>query len=182
MHVGIAQQERWNEEQAGTRLPQYVPPRKASVRPSLESEQSTRPGQAEASNGMSGVVGRGPPAVHFNSKSQLFTCDFLRIVDLYAVVPVFDCTQYFQPRQPGQFADMRSLSDFFSQSGAEICPRITGVELRKKSFVAVCYTASKWRGKDSGDSGDKGANERRGFNLGLNIRAVYLLVNGPKNG
>ena len=67
---------------------------------------------------------------------------------------------------------MHSLYDFFSQAGSDICPQISGLELRKKSLVAVCYTAGKW--------GPKECKEGE-FSLGLNIRAVYLLVNGPKD-
>lgn len=66
---------------------------------------------------------------------------------------------------------MSSLADFFSQAGTDICPQITGLELRKKSLVAVCYTASKWL-SDGASTGQ--------FNLGFNVRAVYLLVNGPR--
>lgn len=90
---------------------------------------------------------------------------------LFSVVPVFDCTRFFQPRRAGDFAEMSSLADFFAQAGSDICPQISGIELRKKSLVAVCYTATKWLG-EQGDAGQ--------YNLGLNVRAVYLLVNGPK--
>lgn len=67
---------------------------------------------------------------------------------------------------------MTSLMDFFSQAGAELCPQISGLELRKMSVVAVCYSANKWKNDDSNGY----------FNLGLNVRGVYLLVNGPKPG
>lgn len=87
------------------------------------------------------------------------------------LVPVFDCTRFFQPRRNGEFATMNSLVDFFTQAGSDGCPQITGVELRKKSVVVVCYTANKWGPKDV---------QTGGFSLGLNIRAVYLLVNGRK--
>lgn len=86
-------------------------------------------------------------------------------------VPVFDGTRYFQPREDGNFTTMRSLNDFFAQAGAEVCPQISNLELRNKSVVAVAYTANKW-GAPEAKAGD--------FNLGLNIRAVYLLINGPK--
>lgn len=66
---------------------------------------------------------------------------------------------------------MSSLSDFFSQAGSDLCPRIQGQELRKMSVVGVCYSANKWR-SESGSGGN--------FNLGLNVRGVYLLVNGPR--
>lgn len=66
---------------------------------------------------------------------------------------------------------MNSLRDFFAQAGADACPLIIGAELRQKSIVAVAYTANKWRKRDAQGSE---------FNLGLNVRAVYLLVNGPK--
>lgn len=66
---------------------------------------------------------------------------------------------------------MKSLSDFFAQAGEDLCPQIMGEELRLKSLVGVCYTVSKWREKDSPHH----------FNLGLNVRGVYLLVNGKKD-
>lgn len=68
---------------------------------------------------------------------------------------------------------MHSLQDFFAQAGSDACPRIDDLELRKKSFVAVCCTVNKW-GRKNAKRGD--------FNLGLNLRAVYLLINGPKSG
>lgn len=67
---------------------------------------------------------------------------------------------------------MSSLSDFFLQAGSDACPQITDAELRPKSVVAICYTVNKW-GKQGTTPGN--------FNLGFNIRAVYLLVNGPSN-
>lgn len=67
---------------------------------------------------------------------------------------------------------MTSLVDFFSQAGAEVCPQISGSELRKRSFVAVCYGVNKWRKTD--------APEHVPFGVGFNVRAVYLLINGPK--
>lgn len=84
---------------------------------------------------------------------------------------MFDCTRFFQPRQDGRFSTMSSLSDFFAQAGSETCPQITTHELRKKSLVAVCYTVNKWGPKDA---------QKGGFSLGLNVRAVYLMINGPK--
>lgn len=67
---------------------------------------------------------------------------------------------------------MTSLSDFFSQAGLDLCPQITGLELRNKSLVAVSYGVSKWRMED--------ASPAAPFNLGFNVRAVYLLVNGQR--
>lgn len=67
---------------------------------------------------------------------------------------------------------MTSLVDFFSQAGADLCPQISGGELRKRSLVAVCYGVNKWRRPD--------AQEHVPFGVGFNIRAVYLLINGPK--
>lgn len=66
---------------------------------------------------------------------------------------------------------MSSLLDFFSQAGSEVCPQIIGQEIRKMSVVGICYSANKWRA-DDGSMGN--------FNLGFNVRGVYLLVNGPK--
>ena len=86
-------------------------------------------------------------------------------------VPVFDCTRFFQGSEDAtSFPNIASLRDFFAQTGPDVSPRISGLELRKKSFVGVCYTAGKF--------GVKGS-ETGNFSLSLNIRAVYLLLNGP---
>lgn len=86
----------------------------------------------------------------------------------FTAVPVFDCTRYFQPRR-GEFASMKSLADFFAQVGEDACPQIHGKELKDDSFVAVCYTVNKWGSADA-PAGN--------MNLGLNVLAVYLLVDG----
>lgn len=67
---------------------------------------------------------------------------------------------------------MTSLADFFSQVGADACPSVDR-ELAPKSIVAVAYTVNKWgpAGKEDNGSGD--------WNIGFNIKGVYLLVNGP---
>lgn len=149
-------------------LPLYVPPKNPPAVMS-STPKSRRPGQAESS--VRGLVGNGGPLIGYGATSEcivVFVCQF---VSNNLQVPVFDCTRFFQPRRAGEFSSMSSLLDFFSQAGSEVCPQIIGKEIRKMSVVGICYSANKWRA-DDGSMGN--------FNLGFNVRGVYLLVNGPK--
>lgn len=165
---GEPQRKRWEAENRGEPLPLYDSPENAVSSVPGGVHIAAGPGQAETS--ARGLVGRGPPGVPFNQKSKF--CEiFLNWLRTNIVsVPVFDCTRFFQPRKAGQFAIMSSLADFFSQAGSDACPQIVDAELRPKSIVAIDYTVNKW-GRQGASAGN--------YNLGFNIRAVYLLVNGP---
>lgn len=69
MFTGEEQLNAWQEEQSGYVHPTYVPPKNPPL--SAGSGQGAiAPGQAESSS--RGVVGRGPPAVPFSTKSEHF--------------------------------------------------------------------------------------------------------------
>lgn len=58
----------WEQEQAGARLPVYIPPKNPPVVASSSSSKEPAPGQALSSG--RGLIGRGPPSINYGTKSE----------------------------------------------------------------------------------------------------------------
>lgn len=64
-------QKAWEDEQAGSTLPVYIPPKNPLAVSSDASSANPLPGQARSSN--RGLVGQGPPSIPYSAKSKHYT-------------------------------------------------------------------------------------------------------------